>query len=335
MAKRALPSSLPGDLPADALPVDRLEYYAKGWLLDSEIREHSDQTLYGRRLVTAKLLWWLRLHRHEWCGPNEVRGFLAYLTRGDDPAGRWGNAQLRGRKPKPGTTATYYNRLRTFFNHVVEEGGCTVSPMASLKPPVNRPDEIETFTQAQIDRLLSAAAQSNNPKRDTAVCYFLWDTGVRESELAGLNPEDVDLIGLRCKVHGKGKKDRFVYFGRGTKRALAAYLRESERPCGEALFVADRGANTGGRLTRTGVLRLVKRLGEDAKIEGVRCSPHTWRHTFAITFLRNGGNVFELQKLLGHESLDMVRRYVALAQVDVEAAHRRCSPVDRAHARRK
>ena len=73
---------------------------------------------------------------------------------------------------------------------------------------------------------------------------------------------------------------------------------------------------------------IIENCGRKAGIEGVRCSPHTFRHTFAISYLRNGGNVFALQRVLGHESLDMVRRYVNLTTHDLQAAHEICSPVD-------
>ena len=80
---------------------------------------------------------------------------------------------------------------------------------------------------------------------------------------------------------------------------------------------------------------IIEKCGRKAGIEGVRCSPHTFRHTFAISYLRNGADVFTLQRILGHSSLDMVRNYVNLAETDVKACHRRCSPADNMELRRK
>jgi site-specific recombinase XerD len=79
-------------------------------------------------------------------------------------------------------------------------------------------------------------------------------------------------------------------------------------------------------LTSHRLTRLVRTIGERAGVEHVH--PHRFRHTFAITFLRNGGNLFSLQELLGHTTLDMVRRYAHIAKVDVEAAHKTAGPVD-------
>jgi site-specific recombinase XerD len=76
-------------------------------------------------------------------------------------------------------------------------------------------------------------------------------------------------------------------------------------------------------------LQLIERLGKAAKLEAVRCSPHIFPHTFAVEFLRGGGNVFTLKELLGHTSLTRVNRYLALAQADLENQHRQFSPGDR------
>ena len=95
-----------------------------------------------------------------------------------------------------------------------------------------------------------------------------------------------------------------------------------------AAFCADRGPCAGEPLTRSGLRQLVSRLGKDAGIQATRCSPHNFRHTFAVSFLRNGGNAFTLQQMLGHTSLHMTNRYVALAQADIENQHRQFSPAD-------
>jgi integrase/recombinase XerD len=81
-------------------------------------------------------------------------------------------------------------------------------------------------------------------------------------------------------------------------------------------------------LTPNRIQSIIERHALKAKIQGVRTSPHTFRHTFAISYLRNGGDVFTLQRILGHETLDMVRNYVNLTQYDLQEAHLRCSPVD-------
>lgn len=153
-------------------------------------------------------------------------------------------------------------------------------------------------------------------------------------ELLALQVRDIDLTGRRCQVLGKGNKRRSVYFGATCARALWRYLAERKDPPGDApLFLAERGRTKDEGLRRTGLAKLIARLGVLAGVEQVRCSPHTFRHTFAVMFLRNGGNSFTLKELLGHSSMAITNRYVLLAQADLEAQHRAYSPADRLHGR--
>ena len=116
---------------------------------------------------------------------------------------------------------------------------------------------------------------------------------------------------------------------RDTRRALYHYLNQREHEASASLFLSDRGTVAGEGLTRHGLRFLVRRLAVAARVDGVRCSPRTFRHTFAIEFLRAGGNVFTLQQILGHTHLAMTQRYVAVAEADVVNQHRRFSPVER------
>jgi integrase/recombinase XerD len=129
-------------------------------------------------------------------------------------------------------------------------------------------------------------------------------------------------------VKGKGGKSRMLCLSKETIKALWAYLKEVLHEEDEPLFIADRGKLAGQPLTRFGLYQLIERLGTAAGIEACRCSPHPFRHTFAIEFLRNGGDVFTLQQMLGHTRLEMTMRYVAIAQADIQRQHRQHSPVE-------
>ena len=317
------------DTASCALTVSELKQFGDGWILDSEYRQLSAQTLYSRRNTLAKLLWWLAENNRDACGTVELRGFLTYVSNGpaSGSGGRWGKADETA-KNRPVTAATYHSRLRTFFAWLVEEGYADDNPIANLKPPIHRADQIQPFTEEQVANLLASARKSKHPRRDEAILLLLLDTGMRASELCDLRVEGVDVPGKKATVLGKGNKHRTVFFSRATGKALWQYIRAEERQATGTVFRSERG----DPLTRSGLLQLVERLGTSAGLEAVRCSPHTFRHTAAVWFLRNGGQVFALKEMLGHEDLKVTSRYVLMAQADVQNQHRLYSPVERLSA---
>lgn len=314
---------------------DDLERLIADWLLDGEYRLHSERTVETRRGFLKNLLWFLKQNNHEWCGTREVKAFLHYLRHGhEDEGGRWGRPHLR-QPVRPVTVRDYYNNLHTFFKFVVAEGVLESSPMDQVPVPVYRADQKEPFTSEQVSALLQAARRTSNARRDELICLLLLDTGIRASELTGLKVCDVDLQGRSCIVRGKGNKTRSVFFGVAVASALRAYVRGERRSAAQPLFVSDRGSESVRPLTRSGLLQLIQRLGEAAEIQGSSCNVHRMRRTFAVEWLRGGGNVFSLQAMLGHTNLQMTQRYLALARADIEAQARQFSPADRIQARNR
>jgi integrase/recombinase XerD len=326
---RGLSLSTSGDL-----TIPEIERYAESWQDDSDSRQLSPQTIAFRAIVVRNLLWYLRATDRQQCGKPEVRAFLAYLNRGhEEPGGRWGNPRLT-EPPKSATAASYFRALRTMFRFFIAEGYLDESPMETLRAPIDRADQVQPFTEDQIEKLIGAARQTRNARRDEAIVLFLLDNGCRASEACSIILADLDLVGRSVMVEGKGAKKRSIPFGRSTLRALRAYLAEREWDPAAPLFLAEVGRYGGDPLTRSGLQQIIERLGRAAGIETVRASPHTFRHTFAIMFLRNDGDTFALQEILGHTSLAMVRRYVKLAQADIHRQHRASSPVDRLRKRK-
>ena len=161
-----------------------------------------------------------------------------------------------------------------------------------------------------------------------SIILVLLDTGLRVSELTSLGLPDVRLAEGVLKVFGKGRKERLIPIGKASQRVLWNYVNryrpQPANPRCDLVFLT----KDGWPLTKNRIQKLMMKYGKRAGIEGVRCSPHTLRHTGAVMFLRNGGDVFNLQRLLGHSSLEMTRHYCELADVDVKRAHTIASPVD-------
>ncbi len=156
---------------------------------------------------------------------------------------------------------------------------------------------------------------------------MLLDTGMILGELIGLKKNDVDLRNKTLKVFGKGAKERRLPIGKRLLAALWKYQLYRPQPATGSIdnFFLTRD---GWPLTKNRVETVIKNLGRKAGLQGVRCSPHTFRHTFCIQFLRNGANLFSLQQMTGHSSLEVLRGYVALAESDLKIVHQRFSPAD-------
>jgi integrase/recombinase XerD len=213
--------------------------------------------------------------------------------------------------------------------HVVSEG--VDKPKAKSPPGL-------PYSEEEVRKLLDACVHMNawsrrtnkhvdgrrpSKLRDQAIMLTLLDTGLRVSEMCALKIRDYDRKQGRLVVeHGKGDKPRIVYLGTAGQRALWRYLSARTPSPNEPLFAT----STGRHMDKDSVRLMISRAGDRAGIQGA--APHRFRHTFAINFLRNGGNILALQDLLGHSSMEMVRRYARQAEVDLQQAQRRASPAD-------
>jgi site-specific recombinase XerD len=261
-------------------------------------------------------------------GTAEIRGFILYLSQKPCFSNHPYIPQ-RERGLSPHSINSYLRALRSFFSWLVAEGVLETSPFLKLKLPRVPHKVIKAFTRNEIQQLLSAIdIKSPCGYRNYAIILTLLDTGLRVSELTGLQLTDVRFEEGTFKVLGKGNRERFVPFGKEVQHCLWHYCRFlrplPSSPASDYLFLTQ----DGNRLNKNLIETLMTRYARKCHLTGVRCSPHTLRHTAAISFLRNHGDIFSLQRLLGHSSLEMTRRYCEVADVDVKLAHNIASPVD-------
>jgi integrase/recombinase XerD len=221
-----------------------------------------------------------------------------------------------------------YGGLRCFFKFLKRDGMMRSNPMELVEKPRRERHLIQPLSSAQVLALLDQLdSRSFLGLRNRLSMLLMLDSGLRLSEALGLRMCDVDFTAGTLLVMGKGRKERKVPFASATRKALESYLRSRQRiHTDNGLLLVSRH---GGCLTSRHIQLLVRRLGRNAGIQGVRVSPHTLRHTCATQYIRNGGDPFSLQAILGHSTLEMVRNYVNLANRDVYDAHRRFSPMDR------
>src|SRR5579871_313916 len=286
----------------------------------------------------AELAAWaahLRSERH--ASPHTLRAYVADVREllaaaGDDPRAvrpetiRHWLRTVDGRLERT-SIARKLAAVRAFFRFLVRAGRLEADPAAAVGTPRTRRRLPAHLTLDEIDRLLATPpAEGLAGLRDRAILEVLYSSGLRVSELVGLDWADVDREAGLLRVLGKGRKERVVPIGRPALRALDAYAAAAAaagRPVAPgAVFRNLRG----GRLTARSVARLVERH-VTASGTPTRATPHALRHTFATHLLGAGADLRAIQELLGHASLSTTQRYT---HVDLR---RLTDAYDRAHPR--
>ena len=254
---------------------------------------------------------------------HHVRAFIRYL-------------QTEARVPRmnrllsPATVQGYVRTLKSFFSWLKREGHVPANPMTGIPIPKAPTKVVDTFTTDQIARLAAVCQTANGSGcRNLSILLLMLDSGIRVSELTNIDLGDVNLAEGYIKVSvTKGGRERIVPIGSLVQKSLWKYI-NCFRPqpltyTVTRLFLNDKGLP----LTKNGIQQMLRRYGKRAGLIGVRCSPHTFRHTFAKHYLLNGGDIFSLQRILGHSSLASVRMYLNLFATDIKKQHQRFSPVD-------
>jgi integrase/recombinase XerD len=293
------------NIPVSAFPLDRT---IGEFVVDRQ----------ARNLAPKTLQWYthsLRIFRNyaveneitstEAITPHLVRRFLLYLSECVHNAGGVHNI---------------FGALKAYLRWYVDEYAPPnwQNPLNKVKTPKRPQEPLQPIALDDIRALLDTCPQRTLAgDRDRAMILFLLDTGVRHQELVDLSVGDVDLqtgsVLVRC---GKGRKPRTVFIGAKIRRALHRYLHHRTDVTDDApLWMTLQGE----RLTRGGIREIIRRRAKAAGIKDP--AMHTFRRAFAINSLRNGMDLISLQRLMGHTSLVIINKYLALVDDDLRAAH--------------
>ena len=273
--------------------------YLTMYLTTLRIEGKSEKTLEQYKLRLSQMLDFLGKEIHD-ITLYDLRFFLACYKR--------------ARKISNGTMDTIRRYIRAFFAWLSTEGHITSNPALALKPIKQDRQIKKEYSQVELE-LIHNACQT---KRELALTEILYATGARVSEISQLNIEDVNLNTLEIKVFGKGRKERIVYITEKCAMYLQDYLnsRVDER---QALFVYERAPYN--RLQKSGIERVLKNLGERSGVENVH--PHRYRRTMATNLINRGCAIQNVQKILGHSSIETTQIYYVHNADIVKASYKK------------
>jgi len=288
------------------------------------------------------------------CYQRDLEGFEDFLKSsgmyltpsGDVELGKVDRIAIRKylsflhRKNRKSSIARKISTLRSFFKYLVREEMVSSNPAKSVSTPKVEKTLPTTLTVDEAFRLMespkslsgkSSEGSKERSLRDRAILELLYSSGLRVSELVGLNWNQLDQdLGI-VRVMGKGRKERIVPVGAKAIEALKAYLEErGSVEGGNPLFIN----SMGGRLTARSVGRLIKKYSRHSGIFR-KVSPHSLRHTFATHLLDAGADIREIQEMLGHSSLSTTQRYTHLSMGKLMEVYDRAHPRSFKNASRK
>lgn len=230
-----------------------------------------------------------------------------------------------------GVSTAYINsilrHMKAFYNFLLEENYIDENPFKKIKQ-LRETNEVDSLTKDHIKILLKQPDQRTYAGfRDYVMMYLLLDTGMRIGEAISLKTSDIDfktnVIELRSETT-KSRKTRYVPISQKTNRLLRELIAETDEFGTNFIFTTVYG----NQIESSRFRQRLKSYGTSAGIKNIRVSPHTFRHTFAKYYLLNNGDVMTLQKILGHSSIEMVRKYVNMTHKDILEQHNKFSPMN-------
>lgn len=233
-------------------------------------------------------------------------------------------AFLKGKDLQKRTVSRKLSCLRSFFNFLLREGYLKSTPIAAISalkiekklPIFLDMDEVAKLVEAPEKATLLGL-------RDRAIMEALYSTGMRVSELVGLNIAQIDFIAGMVKVYGKGKKERLLPIGDRALRAIRDYLAQQagQKKETQALFLNKNSRRLTDRGVQKIVSKYIQRISSKEKI-----SPHTLRHSFATHLLDKGADLRSVQELLGHASLSTTQIYTHITTQHLKAVYNKAHP---------
>lgn len=215
---------------------------------------------------------------------------------------------------------------KEFFKFLYEEGLAASDIGMGLKPFKLQPSMAHTFTDENLQHLFALPNRSTfTGFRNYVMMLTLLDTGIRLKELANLQIQDVLMEEDSLRIlQGKGRKSRLVPIQCFAMNALKQYIQERGALGHNSLWVTleNEPFQTGG------IRIMISRYCAAASIQDVQCSCHTFRHTFAKKYVMNGGDIFTLKSILGHERIETTEMYVELFTRDLNIQHEKFSPIE-------
>ena len=236
-------------------------------------------------------------------------------------------------KYSPSTVRGTFVVLKVFFKYALHKNYIMCNPLEYMKAPKLPKVFVHAFSKAEVQEILTSFDRGTfDGYRNYVMMTVLFGTGMRKQELLQLRVDDMLQDDTCIKVCGKGNKERYIPISPILHKILKKYIKKRNS------FVAQKGvhdtgalfvtATSGKALTASGFDDVFQKLKQSKKKWATRVSAHTWRHTFAKYYLLNGGNIFSLQHILGHEDISTTKIYLHLNTQEVIEQNNKFNPLD-------
>ena len=234
---------------------------------------------------------------------------------------------------KKTTLSRKISALRTFFKYLCREQIIETSPLNAITAPKKEKVLPKFLTKDEVEQILNSIDISSPAGyRNRAILELLWATGMRVSELSGLNLDDLELSSNEIRVFGKGAKERIVLISDRAKNYLERYIHTARNLVAKGFEIKDNGGNspvfvnkTGYRLNAKTIRNVINNLVEKLELPK-KVTPHVFRHSFATYLIENGADLRVVQELLGHASISNTQIYTHISTKHLTETYEKTHP---------